>query len=77
MSLLNAINQFRVILFLTLQNSIQNLFQYSTKLKNIFKSTLHWPSANLRLFSAIMKAPNYKENLAIPEVISGKTLSAL
>jgi len=63
-------------LFLTLQKAIQNLFQYSTKLKNIFKFNLHWSSANLNLFSAIMKDPNYKANLAVPELMSGKTLSA-
>ena len=56
---------------------MQNLFQYSTKLKNILKFILHWSSANLRLFSAIMKDSHYKANLAVPEVISGKTLSAL
>ena len=38
---------------------------------------LHWSSAKLRLFSVIMKDRNYKANLAVPEVISGKTLPAL
>ena len=37
---------------------------------------LHWSSAKLRLFS-VMKDRNYKANLAVPEVISGKTLPAL
>jgi len=77
MSLFNRISQFEFILFLTLINAMQNLFQYSTKLKNILKFILHWSSANLRLFSAIMKDSHYKANLAVPEVISGKTLSAL
>jgi hypothetical protein len=64
-------------MFLILQNTVQNLFKFCTNFKKIFKFILDWSSANLRLCSVIIKDPDYKENLAIPEVISGKTLSAV